>query len=203
MVIPKVIAAIMSRCNAMISPALIGLTSWVLLVDRPRPFCMDSIAGSDKKCKVQIRQAPFQLSWRGACFRFQGRCGLAEGALSPWSLPFLPNLLRPNLLRPEIQLQFTRQPQRCLVEDLSTKHRCPIWVHLFFVAFCQKLCYSGSRKESSFSAAERWRLALLTEGDFCSPISRKEGCPVSTSEVLQLCLVIIGICGLFIQGKKK
>lgn len=40
MVIPKVIAAIMSRCNAMTSPALIGLTSWVLLVDRPRPFCM-------------------------------------------------------------------------------------------------------------------------------------------------------------------
>ena len=31
----------------------------------------------------------------------KGRYGLAEGALSPWSLPFLPNLLRPNLLRPE------------------------------------------------------------------------------------------------------
>ena len=31
MVIPKVIAAIMSRCNAIASPALTGLTSWDLL----------------------------------------------------------------------------------------------------------------------------------------------------------------------------
>ncbi len=54
MVIPKVIAAIMSRCNAMTSPALIGLTSWVLLVDRPRPFCMVSIAVFDKMRKVQM-----------------------------------------------------------------------------------------------------------------------------------------------------
>ena len=33
----------------------------------------------------------------------KGRCSLAEGALSPSSIPFLPNLLRPNLLRPKIQ----------------------------------------------------------------------------------------------------
>ncbi len=31
----------------------------------------------------------------------QGRCGPAEGALSPSSVPFLPNLLRPSLLRPK------------------------------------------------------------------------------------------------------
>ena len=90
-----------------------------------------------------------------------------------------------------------------LVGGQSPTRMCPTWAHLFFVAFCQNLCYSDNRKELSFSAAERRRLALLTGGDFCSPISRKEGCPMSTSEVLQLCLVIIGICGLFIQGKKK
>ena len=54
MVIPKVIAAIMSRCNAMTSPALIGLTSWVLLVDQPRPFCTVSIPAFGKKRKVQM-----------------------------------------------------------------------------------------------------------------------------------------------------
>jgi hypothetical protein len=43
----------------------------------------------------------------------------------------------------------------------------------------------------------------LDRGRLRSLILRKGGCPMSTSEVLQLCLVIIGICGLFIQGKKK
>jgi hypothetical protein len=36
-----------------------------------------------------------------------------------------------------------------------------------------------------------------------SKIHRKGGASMSVSEVLQLCLVIIGICNLFIQGKKK
>ena len=37
----------------------------------------------------------------------------------------------------------------------------------------------------------------------CPLIFGKGGRLMSTSEMLQLCLVIIGICGLFIQGKKK
>ena len=83
MVIPKVIAAIMSRCNAMTSPALIGLTSWVLLVDRPRPFCMDSIAVFDKMRKVQIRQAPLRSSWRGACFCVVPKLGTRFQSINP------------------------------------------------------------------------------------------------------------------------
>ena len=43
----------------------------------------------------------------------------------------------------------------------------------------------------------------IKEGCFCPPIRGKEGCPMSTSEVFQLCLVIIGICDLFIQITKK
>ena len=34
-------------------------------------------------------------------FGFQGRRDLAEGALTSSPVPFLPNLLRPNLLRPK------------------------------------------------------------------------------------------------------
>ena len=40
-------------------------------------------------------------------------------------------------------------------------------------------------------------------GSFLSPDLAKGGLPMSTSEVLELCLVIIGICSLFIQAKKK
>ena len=40
-------------------------------------------------------------------------------------------------------------------------------------------------------------------GSFLPPDLWKGGLPMSTSEVLELCLVIIGICGLFIQAKKK
>jgi len=47
--------------------------------------------------------------------------------------------------------------------------------------------------------------ALLTGGASCSLIFGKGGCDMTTSEVLELCLVIIGICGLFLQvySKKK
>ena len=34
------------------------------------------------------------------------------------------------------------------------------------------------------------------------PPERRD-CPVTTMEILTLCLVIIGICGLFIQANKK
>ncbi|MCD7820859.1 MAG: hypothetical protein LUG64_01425, partial [Clostridiales bacterium] len=46
----------------------------------------------------------------------------------------------------------------------------------------------------------------LSGGSFFVPLFwRKGGCPMSTMEVFTLCLVIIGICNLFIQllNKKK
>ena len=64
-----------------------------------------------------------------------------------------------------------------LVGGQSPTRMCPTWAHLFFVAFCQNLCYSDNRKELSFSAAERWRLALLTEGGFLPSDLRKGGLP--------------------------
>ena len=44
---------------------------------------------------------------------------------------------------------------------------------------------------------------FVTEGSFLSSDLWKGGLSMSTSEVFQLCMVIIGICGLFIQAKKK
>ena len=46
-------------------------------------------------------------------------------------------------------------------------------------------------------------LAPMSGGNFLPPDLAKGGLLMSTSEVLQLCLVIIGICSLFIQAKKK
>lgn len=46
------------------------------------------------------------------------------------------------------------------------------------------------------------RLAPVLTGAASAPWM-KGGLPMSTNEVLQLCLVIIGICSLFIQAKKK
>lgn len=43
----------------------------------------------------------------------------------------------------------------------------------------------------------------LIGGSFLSPDLWKGGLPMSTMEVLTLCLVLIGICSLFIQAKKK
>lgn len=42
-------------------------------------------------------------------------------------------------------------------------------------------------------------------GALLAPLFQKKGglLIMSTSEVLQLCLVIIGICGLFLQAYKK
>ena len=45
-------------------------------------------------------------------------------------------------------------------------------------------------------------LAPISGGNFLPPDLAKGGLLMSTSEVLQLCLVIIGICSLFIQAKK-
>ena len=46
-------------------------------------------------------------------------------------------------------------------------------------------------------------LAPISGGNFLPPDLAKGGLLMSTSEVLQLCLVIIGICSLFIQAKKE
>ena len=46
-------------------------------------------------------------------------------------------------------------------------------------------------------------LSPISGGNFLPPDLAKGGLLMSTSEVLQLCLVIIGICSLFIQAKKK
>ena len=42
----------------------------------------------------------------------------------------------------------------------------------------------------------------FTGGIFLPPDLTKGAAQLSTSEVFQLCLVIIGICGLFIQAKE-
>ena len=81
--LPKVIAAMTSISNAMVSVTLIGLTPWVLLVDQPRPFCMDSIAVFDKMRKVQIRQAPLRSSWRSACFCVVPKLGTRFQSINP------------------------------------------------------------------------------------------------------------------------
>lgn len=47
-----------------------------------------------------------------------------------------------------------------------------------------------------------WPLAFQG-GSFLPPDLRKGGLPMSTSEVFQLCMVIIGIIGLFFQANKK
>lgn len=46
-------------------------------------------------------------------------------------------------------------------------------------------------------------LSPISGGNFLPPDLAKGGLLMSTSEVLQLCLVVIGICSLFIQAKKK
>ena len=46
-------------------------------------------------------------------------------------------------------------------------------------------------------------LSPISGGNLLPPDLAKGGLLMSTSEVLQLCLVIIGICSLFIQAKKK
>ena len=46
-------------------------------------------------------------------------------------------------------------------------------------------------------------LAPISGGNFLPPDLAKGGLLMSTSEVLQLCLVIIGICSLLIQAKKS
>ena len=73
------------------------------------------------------------------------------------------------------------------------------------LAFCQNPWYPDSRKEPSFSAAiDGGRLALSTGGTFLPPDLLKGGCPMVTySELFAYSLVIIGICGLFIQAHKK
>ena len=68
------------------------------------------------------------------------------------------------------------------------------------VDFCERLCYSD------LGAAEKrqavWPPAHV-RGRFLPPDLRKGGCGMTTSEVFQLLLVLIGICDLFIQAYKK
>ena len=44
---------------------------------------------------------------------------------------------------------------------------------------------------------------LHRQGCFLAPDLTKGGLQMSTSEVLQLCLVIIGICSLFVQAQRQ
>ena len=46
-------------------------------------------------------------------------------------------------------------------------------------------------------------VAPSTGGASCPLIFGKGGCQMSVSEVFELCLVIIGICSLFLQVHKK
>ena len=53
------------------------------------------------------------------------------------------------------------------------------------------------------AAIDGGRLAPGQGAASCPLILGKGGCDMTTSEVLELCLVIIGICGLFLQVYKK
>ena len=63
------------------------------------------------------------------------------------------------------------------------------------------LCYNN------YGATEKRQAVSplhFRRGASCSPVLKERGgYSMSTSEVLQLCLVIIGICGLFLQAYKK
>ena len=52
-------------------------------------------------------------------------------------------------------------------------------------------------------SGKRFGPRLTSGGSSCPLISRKGGCGMTTSEVFQLLLVLIGICDLFIQAYKK
>ena len=84
---------------------------------------------------------------------------------------------------------------------LSLEYRA--YMTVFFIAYLRWLCYAEIRKGLPFSVARRLRSNLTQKAAPCPLIFGKGGRLMSTSEMLQLCLVIIGICGLFIQGKKK
>ncbi len=86
---------------------------------------------------------------------------------------------------------------------LSPCSQAVFWIP---VAFCQKLCYAGVRKEISFSAASNGRrlAPLIPEGASCPLREERRGCPVVTyTDMFTYSLVIIGICSLFIQAKNK
>ena len=61
------------------------------------------------------------------------------------------------------------------------------------------LCYDD------FGAAPWQAAGPLRQGAASCPlIERKGGCPVITySDLFQFCLVIIGVCSLFLQARKK
>ena len=84
---------------------------------------------------------------------------------------------------------------------LSLEYRA--YMTVFFIAYLRWLCYAEIRKGLPFNVARRLRSTLTQKAAPCPLIFGKGGRLMSTSEMLQLCLVIIGICGLFIQGKKK
>ena len=74
--------------------------------------------------------------------------------------------------------------------------------------FCAVLCCVLSKNMVEFPrrAGNGKRVSPPAGGRFLPPDLRKGGLSVSTSEIFQLCLVIIGVCSLFIQAnnsKKK
>jgi hypothetical protein len=74
---------------------------------------------------------------------------------------------------------------------------------LLFVVSCDIL---SEGKNISFSAASNGgRLALLTGGSFLPPNLLKGGLPmmVTYSDLIQIGILIVGICGLFLQVYKK
>lgn len=68
------------------------------------------------------------------------------------------------------------------------------------VVFCQLLCYPVCGATDRRQAVS----PLHCQGRFLPPdLIERGAAQMSTSEVLQLCLVIIGICSLFVQVYKK
>ena len=83
----------------------------------------------------------------------------------------------------------------------------PIHIKTFKYAFedvnCQ-LCTEYVKKLGCTSSSQHPLVFVAANGEnFLPPNFAKGGLLMSTSEVLQLCPVIIGICSLFIQAKKK
>jgi len=76
----------------------------------------------------------------------------------------------------------------------------PGWFLLLFVGGYGMLTAGKHSFQRCQYSAGGW--PLHSEGTSC-PLQMKGGGAMSTSEVLQLCLVIIGICGLFLQARDK
>ena len=76
--------------------------------------------------------------------------GPAEGILRPWSSPFLPHLLRPNLLRPKIQVHFIILKLDCIGEVFSPR---PCLKNTIVLCYFNKMAiaaiYTNAKNEMS------------------------------------------------------